>query len=152
MEEGERGSFAAFIIGLIGGLIWVLGGLALLGYTIMQVWGVRFSGSDSVRNLAIKGIAVAFFIVITNTWVVYSATWMRERKTLKTGGWTMFAFSIISLNLIAYISSMIGLIQWSYWAGGVSREKSSEKEKKDLMVQPKIVSKNLYKPNLDKDE
>lgn len=108
----NEGSTAGFILALIAGILWILVGLTVIARFITFIWASGFLGkspSSSVYLALILGV----YLIIIGIFIITSGVWMRKDVSLKKGALTSLILGILSLNLLAIIGGIVGLIKKS---------------------------------------
>lgn len=104
----KEGSTAGFVLSLIGGILGLIVGFQLLLTLIVNLWGASIIGGNIAPGLIALGIFLSFYLFILNTWILFSAVWMRKDIQLRKGAKTSLICGILSLNLLAIIGGAIG--------------------------------------------
>lgn len=113
----ERGSEAGYLVVLIFGIIFILIGLSVIGVVVYKVIKINSSGNfpeASEKTKFYAWIAIGFYIVIMNVWIVASAFWMRYFITLRRGYITCSIVGLFSLNVFVILGGIIGIIDYNY--------------------------------------
>lgn len=111
----ERGSPMGFTIGLIFGIIFLIIGIGIAGYTIYKIMQVQKSGEFPENKMPyFIAIAAGFYILIVNVWVIAAAFWMNHFARLRQGYITSIIMGILSINPFAILAGIAGKIDHTY--------------------------------------
>jgi hypothetical protein len=106
----SKGSTAGFILSLIGGIFNILGGIGLIFSTIIIFWAAGFLGEPMGNSAIIILFSFALYFLIFGVWIIAAGFWMRKDTSLKKGAITSLILGILSLNVLAIIGGLIGLL------------------------------------------
>ncbi len=108
---GKEGSNAGFILGLVGGIIGVLVGLQMMATTFIWTWGKGFLGQDSPISSVLEIFGLGFYFIILSMLIIYGSVWMKKDISLRKGSFMALVCGILTLNVIAVIGGIVGLVK-----------------------------------------
>jgi len=88
----------------------VLLGLTIIAQFIIFIWASGFLGK-SPDSTAYLSLILGTYLIILGIFVITSGVWMRKDVSLKKGTLISLILGIFSLNLIAIIGGIVGLVK-----------------------------------------
>jgi len=107
----KEGSTAGFVLSLIGGILSILVGIGIIIKNIMGVYAIGFIKEQMDKSLIIIYFAVALYFLILGIWIIAAGYWMRKNISLKKGAVASLILGLISLNILAIIGGIFGLVE-----------------------------------------
>jgi len=107
----KEGSTAGFILGLVGGILSMVLGAQMVAQAFLDQWAAGFLEQQMDKTAIITSFAIALYFLIIGVWILAAGTWMRKPEKLKLGAITALILGIISINPLAIVGGILGLVK-----------------------------------------
>src|SRR3989344_4180279 len=114
----NMGSKKGFILGLTGGILFLLIGLGFFVFIMFKLYTFDWIGGNPDNRLKyLVLIFIGLYLSIVNIWIVTASFWVRRHEKLRAGGWTLWVLGLISFNVLASVAGVLAILQYKRESG-----------------------------------